>query len=228
MNTDTHGDLAPVLFGVVRLRLLKLLLLRPDREIHLREISRLIETQPGTVRRELALLTEAGLVKRRVVGNQVHFQADASCPVLPELTLLVRKLASARYPALVPAPIARAAEPSPGPYAQGRATTPEGRALANLGVTRRSIAALCRRNGVRKLSLFGSVTRSDFRPGSDVDVLVEFQPDQPVGLGRIVDLRDELESLCHRTVDVATPAILRNPHRKSAILRDLRIIYEAG
>jgi predicted nucleotidyltransferase len=97
-----------------------------------------------------------------------------------------------------------------------------------LGVNRRSIVALCRRNGVRRLSLFGSVTRSDFGSASDVDVLVEFQSDQLVGLGRIVELRDELEALCHRKVDVATSAILRNPHRKSAILRDLRTIYEAG
>jgi uncharacterized protein len=227
MDTEAPKDLAGVLFGAVRLRLLKLLLLRPDTDLHLREIARLIETQPGTVRRELAVLTQTGLVKRRVVGNQVHFRADASCPVLPELTQLLRKLLSVKYPSLVPVSFARAAESTPVPYGKRRTKTPKDIAMTNLGVSHGSIAALCRRSGVRKLSLFGSVTRQDFRPDSDVDLLVEFQPDQPVGLGRLVDLRDALESLCHRKVDVATAAILQNPHRKAAILRDLRVIYEA-
>jgi len=56
------------------------------------------------------------------------------------------------------------------------------------------IAAFCRRHRIRKLSLFGSVLREDFRPDSDVDVLVEFQTGHSIGW-KIVDLEEELSRL---------------------------------
>jgi predicted nucleotidyltransferase len=61
-------------------------------------------------------------------------------------------------------------------------------------VDRKKIAALCRRRRIRRLSLFGSVLRDDFRPDSDVDVLVEFAPDQIIGFD-ILDIERELSDL---------------------------------
>ena len=64
------------------------------------------------------------------------------------------------------------------------------------------IAEFCQRHHIRKLSLFGSVVRDDFRPDSDVDVLVEFEPGKTPGLA-IVKMQQELSessSLCNRTV----------------------------
>jgi len=54
----------------------------------------------------------------------------------------------------------------------------------NLTIPREAIADFCRRNRIRKLALFGSALREDFRPDSDVDVLVEFEPGSRVGLIR--------------------------------------------
>jgi hypothetical protein len=92
---------------------------------------------------------------------------------------------------------------------------------------RSEIEALCRRHGVRSLALFGSAARGELQPGSDVDLLIEFNPDAEVGLLELEDIRSELATLFGRPVDLAGPAILRNPYRRRAILRDLRPIYGA-
>ncbi len=98
----------------------------------------------------------------------------------------------------------------------------------NLKLPKEKLAAFCRRYRVKRLSLFGSATRTDFGPESDVDVLVEFQEDARVGLFGLVTMKDELsEMLGNRPVDLATPSILRNPFRRKTILRDLETIYAA-
>jgi predicted nucleotidyltransferase len=58
-----------------------------------------------------------------------------------------------------------------------------------------TIAAFCRRNGVRRLSFFGSVTTEHFGPDSDVDVLIDFDAGANVGLFELVDMRDELSGI---------------------------------
>jgi len=80
-----------------------------------------------------------------------------------------------------------------------------------------SIAGLCRRCGVRRLSFFGSVLRDDFGPDSDVDVLVEFQPDAGVGLFEFVDLQSELSQVMGRNVDLHTPASLSHFFRDKVV-----------
>ncbi len=89
-------------------------------------------------------------------------------------------------------------------------------------VPRQRIADLCRQHSIRSLALFGSVTRDDFRPDSDIDVLVEFEENAEAGLIDLVEIERELSELFgNRAVDVVTPAVFRNPYRKRAILKDL-------
>lgn len=64
------------------------------------------------------------------------------------------------------------------------------------------IAELCRRYRVHELALFGSVLRADFRPDSDVDFLVEFEPDGPIGLLAYCALQNRLAELLHHRVDL--------------------------
>ncbi len=78
---------------------------------------------------------------------------------------------------------------------------------ARIQLDRDQIAAFCRRHGIRRLSLFGSVLRDDFRPDSDVDVLVEFEPGRVPGFAFFA-LQDELTQMLGRTVDLHTPADL--------------------
>jgi len=75
-----------------------------------------------------------------------------------------------------------------------------------IAVPQDKAAAFCQDHHIRKLALFGSVLREDFRPGSDVDVLVEFDPGHVPGFIRLASMEFELEELLGgRKVDLRTP-----------------------
>ncbi len=74
-----------------RRKVLGLLLMRPEQQIHLRELARVIGAAPGTLKKELDALCEAGLLRAERVGNQVRFCANTAHPVFPELQALIRK-----------------------------------------------------------------------------------------------------------------------------------------
>ena len=91
MATSEISDPATLFFGSYRRKVLSLLLLHPGAHFHLREIARATHTQPGTVRRELSLLTRAGVLERDVQGNQVRFRANESYPIYEELRSILKK-----------------------------------------------------------------------------------------------------------------------------------------
>jgi hypothetical protein len=93
-------------------------------------------------------------------------------------------------------------------------------------IDRSRLSELCRRYGVRRLSFFGSVLRDDFRPESDVDVLIEFEPEANVGLFEFVDLQQELEEVLDRHVDLHTPASLSHFFREK-VLESAEVAYAA-
>lgn len=84
----------------------------------------------------------------------------------------------------------------------------------------------CRRNHIRKLSLFGSVLREDFEPDSDIDVLVEFEPGKTPGLA-FFGMQDELSEMLGRKVDLNTPACLSR-HFREEVLREAEVQYVAA
>lgn len=86
--------------------------------------------------------------------------------------------------------------------------------------SRRTLQRLARRFGLRRIGLFGSAVRSDFRPDSDVDVLVEFRPGARPGLLSMVELQHALELFFGRDVDVVTESSLR-PWVRSNASREL-------
>jgi len=75
------------------------------------------------------------------------------------------------------------------------------------------------RHHVRSLSVFGSVVRGEAGPDSDVDILVEFQPDAAVGLFEFIRLRNDLSALLGMEVDLGTPDAL-HPALKEDILKE--------
>jgi hypothetical protein len=79
------------------------------------------------------------------------------------------------------------------------------------------IGDFCRRHHIRRLSFFGSVLREDFRPDSDVDVLVEFEPGHPVGFVRLAGMEIELSEILGRKADLRTPAELSRYFRQEVI-----------
>lgn len=97
-----------------------------------------------------------------------------------------------------------------------------------LRISQTKLEALCRKYGIAKLSLFGSASRNELTPESDVDLMVEFSPDSRASLFDIAGMQDEFSAaLGGRKVDIATPEILRNPFRRDSIIPDLKSIYEA-
>ena len=83
----------------------------------------------------------------------------------------------------------------------------------------------CRRNHVSRLSFFGSIVRDDFGPESDIDVLVEFEPEHVPGLIRLAGMELELSGFfAGRKVDLNTPAFFR-PSLRRRILEEARVEY---
>ena len=90
------------------------------------------------------------------------------------------------------------------------------------------IEEFCRRNHIRELALFGSVLRDDFGPESDIDVLVEFEPQARLGIFDLVRMQSELEAVFGRPVDLVDKTAIqksRNYIRRRAILGSAETVY---
>ncbi len=95
---------------------------------------------------------------------------------------------------------------------QGGSQNPE----ARVSFPKERIAEFCRRHHIKKLAIFGSALRPDFRADSDVDVLVEFEPGQTPGLA-FFGMQDELSTILGRKVDLNTPQCLSRYFRDKVI-----------
>lgn len=94
---------------------------------------------------------------------------------------------------------------------------------ARIPIPHEEIAAFCRRHHIRRLALFGSVLRDDFTDESDVDVLVEFDPDHIPGFA-FFDMQDELSVMFGRTVDLNTAGFL-SPYFRDEVLSEAEDVY---
>ena len=85
----------------------------------------------------------------------------------------------------------------------------------------------CRRWKIKEFALFGSVLREDFRPDSDIDVLVSFEPDGGITFDNRVEMLDELAEIFGREVDLVEKDAIRNPFRRHDILTTKEVVYAA-
>ena len=88
-----------------------------------------------------------------------------------------------------------------------------------------AIGAFCRRNSIRKLALFGSVLRDNFGPDSDIDILVEFEPEAKPGFFDLSRMSRELDLIMGRSVDLLTPGFI-SPYFREKVQEDAQVIYE--
>lgn len=95
----------------------------------------------------------------------------------------------------------------------------------NIIVPQDHLEEICHHHHIRKLALFGSVLRSDFSPTSDIDVLVEFEPEAVITYFELVDAQDDLTALFGRAVDLVTAGAL-SPYFKQSVLDSARVLYE--
>jgi uncharacterized protein len=95
-------------------------------------------------------------------------------------------------------------------------------------IPRQEVETFCRRWQIKELSLFGSVLRDDFRPDSDVDVLVRFDPEARPTLFDLAQKQEELQQILGRNVDLVSRRgieMSRNYIRRSAILKSAEVVY---
>jgi predicted nucleotidyltransferase len=97
--------------------------------------------------------------------------------------------------------------------------------VAQIEIPEAQIGELCRRNGIRKLALFGSVVTERFTASSDIDVLVEFRPQERVGFFRLAEIEEALGRLFGgRRIDLRTPMDLSR-HFRDEVVREALIVY---
>ncbi len=89
------------------------------------------------------------------------------------------------------------------------------------------IIEFCRSKRITEFAFFGSILTDSFSPDSDVDVLVSFDAECCYSLLDLAKIKQELETLFDRQVDLVEKASLRNPFRKHSILNSMEIVYAA-
>ncbi len=98
--------------------------------------------------------------------------------------------------------------------------------MARIDMPKDAVAAFCRKHGVRRLALFGSVLTDRFRPDSDVDVLVEFERGAHAGFLKLAAMELELTNVLGRKVDLRTPGELSRYFRDQ-VLRNVEVQFGA-
>jgi predicted nucleotidyltransferase/DNA-binding XRE family transcriptional regulator len=158
-------------------------------------------------------MEEAGISKADLARMLGTSRAHVSTLLSGERNMTLRTLADLAY--VLGRRVEISLEPLPSSTAAGR-----------LPVSPAEIARFCRRHHIRRLALFGSVLRDDFGPESDVDVLVEFEPEHTPGFG-FIDVQDQLTAMLGRTVDLNTPQDL-SPYFRDEVIRTAEVLYDAN
>lgn len=97
----------------------------------------------------------------------------------------------------------------------------------HIELPKEKIAEFCKRNHIRKLLLFGSVLHGDFRPDSDIDLLVEFDPAHIPGFFKLAQMERELSELMGKKVDLRTPQEL-SKYFRAEVISEAEVQYAEG
>ncbi len=98
---------------------------------------------------------------------------------------------------------------------------------ARIDIPKDKITEFCRKWKIREFAIFGSAVGDDFRPDSDVDVLVVFQDNAEWSLFDLISAEEELKQIFGRKVDLVEKKAIRNPFRRQHILSHREVIYAA-
>lgn len=96
-----------------------------------------------------------------------------------------------------------------------------------ISIDHTKIVSFCQKWKIVEFAVFGSVLRDDFRPDSDVDVLVTFGPGGGITFDNRVDMLDELKAIFGREVDLVEKKAIDNPFRRHSILTTKEVLYAA-
>jgi hypothetical protein len=101
----------------------------------------------------------------------------------------------------------------------------------NIEIPDETIAGFCHKWKITQIELFGSALRDDFRPDSDIDLLVTFEPNAATDLYDLITMRDEMAEIVGRPVDLFSRAGVersRNPFRRRSILSSAQVVYQVA
>lgn len=201
--------LEALLGSKLRGRALGWLFSHPDERYFVRQLTALLKVDSTNLSRELARLAKTGILVSTTEGKQKYYQANPQSPIFDDLKSIARKT-------FLISPLSL----------DGRGTGERVSEVIShrFNVPQQRLAAYCRRHHIKKLSLFGSVLRDDFKPDSDIDVLVEFEPGHVPGFA-IIDMEAELSRLVGRKVDLRTAGDL-NRYFRDRVVREARQMYE--
>jgi predicted nucleotidyltransferase len=124
-----------------------------------------------------------------------------------------------------PVPKSRKVAEVPAEYAVDYSKAKTSLLAQRVPLSKAKVAAFCKRWKISEFSLFGSVLREDFRPDSDVDVLVSFMQEAKWSLWDLIEMQEQLEKMFGRKVDLVEKEALRNPYRRHSILNGREIFY---
>lgn len=211
MGMEIERQIKPSLFNKTRAALLALFFAHIGEEFYVNQVMQLINCGSGAVQHELGLLTDAGILRRERKGNLVFYRANDKSPIVSEMKSLFAK-----------GVFTTTAPPKPS-AGSGKLQL---RRKSGIKIPRVRIAEFCRRHHISRLSFFGSVLTKDFRPDSDIDVLVEFEPGHTPGW-EIVQMEDELASILSHRVDMHTREDLSRYFR-DRVVREAEVQYSSG
>jgi predicted nucleotidyltransferase len=97
----------------------------------------------------------------------------------------------------------------------------------NIQIPLPKVEEFCRKWRIKEFALFGSVLREDFKPSSDIDVIVSFDDKAGWDLFDLVDMMEELKVIFGRNVDLVEKGTIRNPFRRHAIMTNNEVLYAA-
>ncbi|MBF0512164.1 MAG: nucleotidyltransferase family protein [Candidatus Omnitrophica bacterium] len=97
----------------------------------------------------------------------------------------------------------------------------------HISIDRLRIIDFCKKWGIARMSFFGSVVTDDFKPDSDVDVMVGFKPGSQWSLFDIVEMKLQLQQLFQREVDIVEEGSIKNPIKRKCIYENLEVVYES-
>jgi hypothetical protein len=192
------------LFGSkLRVKVLGQLFAHPGERYFVRQLAAVVGEDSTNVSRELGRLEQAGLLVSITEGRQKYYRADRKSPLFRDIRALLSHLPSVQT-----------------------AVRPDSSALLSrsLKINRPELTGFCALNHIQKLSLFGSVLRDDFKPESDIDVLVEFQPGKTPGFLKLAGMEEELSGIIGgRKVDLRTPQDL-SPHFRGRVMTEAKVL----
>jgi predicted nucleotidyltransferase len=191
----------------LRAKLLGWLFSYPGERFYGRQLTTILNDDSTNVSRELARLEMSGILVSTVEGKRKYYSINRGSPAFSELKELFTNLTAENM------------------FAEEHAVSNAGKIQERLLMFKSKVSEICRLNHIKRLSLYGSVLRDNFRPDSDIDILAEFEPGRTPGFLKLFEIETHLSSILGRKVDLRTPEDL-SLYFRDKVLKEAEIVCQ--